>query len=116
MEKVKECLKELLRAMCGGVVLSAGLSLLLILLGLCLKGFQFLEACEILRSGLFIASGLALLVVAGMLLFPKGGRKIEEQPAWRKHFQILKLSGASMTAALILLAWALTVDYILFYY
>jgi uncharacterized membrane protein YbhN (UPF0104 family) len=116
MEKVKTCLKELLRAICGGAVLSAGLSILLLLSGLVFKGFRLSEALEILRSGLFIASGLVLFVVAGMFLFPKGGRKIEEQPAWKKNFQVLKLSGASMAAALVLLSWALIVDYILFYY
>lgn len=115
MNKVKDCLRDTLRAVCGGAVFAAIFSVILIAGGFLFTGFHLAKAFQVLRSGLFIAGGLTLLVAAGLLIYPRGGRKIEEHPAWKRHFRVLNLATAVMLADLVVLGWAFAVDYMLFY-
>lgn len=102
------------RAAAIGLIAAVVLSVLFLLLGLCVKGFRLTEALLILRSGLLISGSLMWFVVAGMLLFPRRGQKMQEQQAWKDKFGKLGLLPVMAIAAAIVLASGIAVDYLTF--
>lgn len=115
MDQIKKWLKDAVRAVGIGVLLTVCVSALLFLAGLFIHHFQLWEALELLRSGLFLLCGLALLMVAGLLIRPKGGEKVERHPGWKRNFHTLSLAPVVALATLVLLGCAFCLDYIIFY-
>ena len=112
-DKMKSFFHDLgLSALIG---LSAGgvLSGVLFIAGALLRHFQPREGLVFVRGGLLVTGALGLFVCAGLLIRPRKGEKLRENPQWTQRFRLFGLMPVVGTAAIVLLALASAVDYIL---
>lgn len=99
----------------AGVLLAAGLAVVLFLAGLLIRGFDLRSAFVIVRGGLLVCGALELFVCAGLLLLNKDSRKVRDYGLWRKHFQAFGLLPVLMLTSVLILSAGSIVDYYLYF-
>lgn len=98
-----------------GLAAAAALSAVLFAAGFLLRQFQPREGLVFVRGGLLITGALGLFVCAGLLIRPQKGGKLRENPQWKQRFRLFGLLPAVGTAAIVMLALASAVDYVLYF-
>ena len=97
------------------VAMAAGLAVVLLLVGLLIRGFDLRSALVIVRGGLLVCGALELFVCAGLLLLNKDSRKVRDYGLWRKHFQAFGLLPVLMLTSVLVLSAGSIVDYYLYF-
>lgn len=115
MKIIKNWLHDTMTALGMGLLFTVALSVVLLFLSAILSGFQLMVMGNVLRSGLLIVGALTLFVVAGLLLWAKGSKRVRQQERWTRIFQCFGLAPVLLILAVIILAAAGMVDYILYY-
>lgn len=97
MEKLRNILKDLLRAFALGAVLSAGAALLFWLIGLAVSGFSPAAALDTTWRWLLLLGAGLLLLTAGCLML--SGKKDRTPAGWKEHFPAIGIAAFFGTAA-----------------
>ncbi len=105
----REYAADILAAAKYGFVIAVISSVLLILIGFFVKGFSFTKAVEIWRSGMCIASGITLFLMAGCILTKKS-YKITKDSHWRMKFKKFNYELVIGIIAIILILFAAIAD------
>ena len=111
--RLKNWLYDIMKALGLGVLLAAVLSAVLFILFGIVSGFQLTVMGNALRSGLLTIGALTLFVVAGLLLWTKGSQRVRQQDKWVRIFRCFGLAPVLLVMAVVILAAAGIVDYIL---
>jgi len=112
---LRKLLHDLAVTALAGLLLTAGLALVLLLAGLLLKGFDFRSALVIVRGGLLIAGAMELFVSAGLLLRSKSGEKVQDSSQWKRFFQLFGLFPVLILTAGVVLTAASMLDIYLYF-
>lgn len=98
-----------------GILLAAGLTVLLFLTGLLVNGFDTRAALVIVRGGLLVSGAAELLVVAGLILSKKDSGRVRDYGKWKRHFRIFGLIPVLLVTAAVVLTVGSFVDYYLYF-
>lgn len=106
---------DVLVSLVGGVLLAAGLVLILFLAGLLFNGFDVRSALVVVRGGLFITGAAELLISAGVILLNKDSQKVRDYKQWNRYFRIFGLLPVLLFSAVMVLTLGSFVDYYLYF-
>lgn len=112
---MRDVFHDLAAALLAGLAASAGLFAVLFSAGFLIQSFQPRGGLIYARSGMLITGALGLFVCAGLLIRPLDGRKLRENPQWRRRFRAFGLLPVVGMISLTVLALACWLDYVLYY-
>lgn len=115
LESLRSLVHDALISLLFGLFLACGLTLVLLLAGLLLNGFDFRSALVVVRGGLFIAGAAELLICAGLILSKKNSGNVRNYGQWKRHFQIFGLIPVLILSCVIVLTAGSFVDYYLYF-
>ena len=114
MKYVKDWLKDGLKAIGIGLLLSSMVGMILFLCGFIFSHFTLLNGLEVAKNGLLLIVAIGLFVIAGMLMVK--GKNPEEQAennGWKKHFQLMGYKAVMSIICLSVLLVASVADYMI---
>lgn len=89
MEKAKFIMRDILKSAAIGAVINLVLGILIFVISLMVKNWEFLDAALILRSAFLFLSGFLLLIFAGVFIKDIFGKPFDEMNRWRDYFKAL---------------------------
>lgn len=102
MNKVKDWLKDGLKALGIGLLASSAAGVVLFLCGFIFEHFTLLTGLEVAKNGLLLVVAIGLFLIAGMLMVKgKNPEKRAKNNGWKKHFQLM---GYKMVMGIICIA------------
>lgn len=115
LESLRSLVHDVLISLLFGLVLSVGLSLILLLAGLLFNGFDLRSALVVVRGGLFVAGAAELLICAGVILTNKDSKKVRSYGQWKRRFQVFGLIPVLLVSCVVVLTAGSFVDYYLYF-
>ena len=113
---VKEILTALLHdiaiSVMGGLAVTLGLSIIIVLIAGIASGFQVNTILNVLRSGLLIVGAMCLFILSGVMIGQKSNEKIRSSQKWKEIFRFLGPAPVLFFISATILAFATAVDYI----
>lgn len=112
---MRDFLHDLALSALLGLAVSAVLFAVLFTGGFLLQSFRPREGLAAARSGLLVTGALGLFICAGLLIRPQKGEQIRENPQWKQRFRVFGLLPVIAIVAVVVLALACGLDYILYF-
>ncbi len=115
MDKILTFIKDLIKSMILGIIISLVLIVISTLGAILVKRGNIKVTLEVVRSTLFIIGGFGLIVYAGFLLKRDARRPLENNEQWKEKFQVITFANVLLIINSLILISGIVIDNIRYY-
>jgi len=115
MDKIMYFLKDVIKSLKVGIVVSIILILLSALFGSIAKQGDVILILDIVKNTLFFIGALGLFVFAGFTAKRESRRPLEHKDQWKEHFKVLNFVNVLMVIDITILISGILLDKIILY-
>lgn len=115
MDKILSFIKDVIKSIMLGIIISLVLILISTLGAILVKQGNLKITLEIVRSTLFIVGGLGLIVNSGFILKRDARRPLENNEQWKERFQAITFVNVLLIINSMILISGIVIDNIRYY-
>lgn len=115
MDKIMYFLKDIIKSLKVGIIVSVILILSSALFGAIAKQGNIILTLDIVKNTLFFIGALGLFVFAGFTAKRESRRPLEHKNQWKEHFKVLNFVNVLMVIDITILVSGILLDRVILY-
>lgn len=115
MDKIMYFLKDIIKSLRVGIIVSVTLILASALVAAVAKQGNIILILDIVKNTLFFIGSLGLFVFAGFTAKIESRRPLEHKDQWREHFKVLNFANVLIVIDITILVSGILLDKIILY-
>ena len=114
MEKLRKILKDFIKCLFTGSLISIGIIILIGIISLLITKFNWIQSLQVVKSTLLIIGPLGLMLGALLILKKREEKELIYIEQWKKKFNIFSYKVVLIVVSLVIVFYGGLIDWILF--
>lgn len=114
MKKVNEIIRDFIKCIVKGSLISLGIILLVGLISLLVTGFDFQKSIQVVRSTLLIIGPLGIILGAILILKKRNEEEFSFIDQWKKKYSVFSYKIVIILIGFIIILYGGIIDWIIF--
>ena len=114
MEKLSEVLKDFIKCLVVGSLISFGIIILIGIISLLISKFNLIYSLHVIKSTLLIIGPLGLMLGALLILKKRGEKELKYIEEWKNKYSIFSYKTVLILVSLVIVFYGSIIDWITF--
>ena len=114
MKKVNEIIRDFIKCIVKGSLISLGIVLVVGLISLLVTGFNFQQSIQVVRSALLIIGPLGISLGAILILKKRNEEKFSFIEQWKKKYRVFSYRIVIILIGFVIIIYGGIIDWIIF--